>query len=134
MLRREEGETDLSTCATLTGLGHEFNDVPKVCQAFDQAVFLPLLSRARKWLGPRSTLTFHPAVSRQCRWGTTDKVGGLTSPHRCSPAPSSTDMSTSDAGSEGVCQKPTNAVQRACEQAEIIQSPHRRAEEMNRES
>src|SRR5262245_36717169 len=80
MLRREEGETDLSTCATLTGLGHEFNDVPKVCQAFDQAVFLPLLSRARKWLGPRSTLTFHPAVSRQCRWGTTDKVGGLTSP------------------------------------------------------
>ena len=28
---------------TLTGLGYELNDVPKVCQAFDQVVFLAFL-------------------------------------------------------------------------------------------
>jgi hypothetical protein len=26
-----------------TGLWHEFNDAPKVCQALDQVVFLPFL-------------------------------------------------------------------------------------------
>src|SRR5262245_33875870 len=38
------GETYPSADATLTGLGRELNDVPKVCQAFDQAVFLLLFA------------------------------------------------------------------------------------------